>query len=39
MGLWMIWVNSEVGKEERLTSGLGAAPVWFHGHEDPVDLS
>ncbi len=38
-GLWMIGVNSKVGKEERLTTGLGAAAVWFHRHEDPVDLS
>src|ERR1700681_369943 len=35
----MIRVDSQVGKEERLTAGLGAPAVWFHGHEDPVNLS
>ncbi len=38
-GLWMIWVNSQVGKEERFTTGLGAAAVWLDRHEDPINLS
>src|SRR5882724_4251467 len=35
----MIGIYSKVGKEERFTTGLGAAAVWFDRHEDPVDLS
>src|SRR6266481_6111674 len=35
----MIWVDSKVGKEERFTTGLGAAAVWFDRHEDSINLS
>src|SRR5712664_1363120 len=34
----MIRLNFQVGKEERLPAWLVASAVWFHRHEDGIDL-
>src|SRR6266850_3271917 len=34
----MIWINFQVGKEERLPAWLVASAIWFHRHEDGIDL-
>src|SRR5882724_10400846 len=34
----MIRVDFQVGKEERLPTGLVASAIWFDCHEDGIDL-
>jgi hypothetical protein len=34
----MVWGHLQVSKEEGLTAWFVAAAIWFHGHENRVDL-